>query len=315
MRSLVTGGAGFIGHHIVHALMERGDDVHVLDSLATGSRARLQPILDRIEFLEGDIRHPADLDRAMAGCDFVFHLAAIPSVQRSMREPAMTNDVNVGGTIEVVLAAARAGVKRIMFAGSSAVYGNAPLLPRREDQLPDPQSPYAVGKLAGEHYLHVLGAARGVETVVLRYFNIFGPNQDPASEYAAVVPRFVTAGLRGEAPVVYGDGLQSRDFTYVDNVVSANLLASTAAGASGTTCNIGCGGRYTLLELLESIGRTLGTTLSPRFLPARGGDVPHSQADISCAQARLGYEVVVPFQEGIRRTVDWYRDRTTGSSG
>lgn len=305
----MTGGAGFIGHHVAGALLDHGDTVRILDSFSTGFRSRLSPLLPSIELIEGDIRSVVELDAAMNRCEVVFHLAAIPSVLRSMREPGLTNDVNVNGTIEVILAAARAGVRRVVFAGSSAVYGNNLDLPRREGQLPDPLSPYAVSKLAGEHYLHVIGASRGVETVVLRYFNIFGASQDPASEYAAVVPRFVTAGLRGERPVVYGDGMQTRDFTYVDNVASANILASSAPGVSGMTFNIGCGGRYSLLELLQVIGDALGTPLEPRFLPPREGDVPHSQADISCAADRLGYRVIVPFEEGVHRTVAWYRDR------
>jgi UDP-glucose 4-epimerase len=309
-RSLVTGGAGFIGHHLVRALLERGDDVRVLDSFATGSRQRLESVRGRIDLIEGDIRSTDDLDRAMDGCAIVFHLAAIPSVQRSMLDPRMTHDVNVTGTIEVALAAHRAGVRRVIFAGSSAIYGSAPILPRREDQRPDPRSPYAVGKLAGEQYLHVLGAANGFETVVLRYFNIFGAGQDPASEYAAVVPRFVTAGLAGERPVIYGDGTQSRDFTHVDNVVSANLLASTTDGVSGLTCNIGCGGRYSLLELLDAIGTAIGRPPEPDFQPVRLGDVPHSQADISLAAERLDSRVLVPFEDGVRRTVEAYRERS-----
>jgi len=314
MRSLITGGAGFIGHHLATTLIDRGDPVRILDSFATGFRSRLEPLLPSIELIEGDIRRAKDLDKAMEGCDVVFHLAAIPSVLRSMRDPGMTNDVNVNGTVEVILAAARGGVRRVVFAGSSAVYGNSPELPRREAHLPDPLSPYAVSKLAGEHYLHVIGSSRGVETVVLRYFNVFGGSQDPESEYAAVVPRFVTAGLRGERPLVYGDGTQSRDFTHVDNVAAANLLASTAPGVSGLTFNIGCGGRYTLLELLHVIGEAIGTPLEPTFLPAREGDVPHSQADISRAADGLGYRVIVPFKEGVHRTVAWYRDRQSPGS-
>lgn len=315
MRVLVTGGAGFIGHHLVRGLLERGDEVRVLDAFITGSHERLVAVADRITLIEGDIREPADLDRAMAGCEVVFHLAAIPSVQRSMLEPRLTHDVNVTGTLEVALAAGRAGVRRIVFAGSSAVYGMAPILPRVEDQRPDPQSPYAAGKLFGEHILRVLGPSLGFETVVLRYFNIYGAGQDPKSDYAAVVPRFVTAGIRGEQPIVYGDGRQSRDFTHVDNVVSANLLASIAPDAGGTTCNIGCGGRFDLLELLAAIGDALGTPLDPIFEPARLGDVPHSQAAIDVAGARLGYRVLVPFQEGIARTVAWYREHPTDLAG
>ena len=307
MKVLVTGGAGFIGHHLVSELIRRGDDVAVLDNLSTGARARLGAFRGDVAFTEGDLRDARAVDRAVAGCEVVFHQAALPSVARSVKDPRLTNDVNTSGTIELVMSAARAGVRRIVYAGSSSVYGGSPELPRRERQKPDPRSPYAASKLAGEHYVHTLGAIHGVETVALRYFNIFGPGQDPASEYAAAVPRFVTAGLRDERPTVYGDGHQSRDFTYVDNVTSANLLAAAAEGVSGLTCNIACGERYSVRDLLAAIGAALGRVLDPVFAPERLGDVRHSQADISLARQTLGYEVVVPFKEGVRRTVEWYR--------
>jgi UDP-glucose 4-epimerase len=307
MRALVTGGAGFIGHHLVRALLERGDEVSVIDDFSTGLRERLAPFDRRIRLVEGDIRDAAALDRATEGCSVVFHEAALPSVARSVCEPRLANEVNTSGTIEVMLAASRASVRRVVFAGSSSVYGDSPELPRRETQMPNPRSPYAASKLAAEFYVHTLGALHGVETVVLRYFNIFGPGQDPNSEYSAVVPLWATAALRGESPVVNGDGTQSRDFTYVDNVLSANLLAAEAPGVSGLTCNIGCGGRYSLLELLAAIGDGLKRPLEPVFAPPRPGDVPHSQADISVAAARLGYLVLVPFAEGIRRTVLSYK--------
>lgn len=303
MRALVTGGAGFIGHHLVNALLQQGSSVAVLDDLSTGDERRLAGVTSDIDLHIGDIRDPTALDIAIAGCDLVFHEAAIPSVARSLSDPRRSNEVNTSGTIEVVLAAARAGVGRIVFAASSSIYGESPELPRRETQRPDPRSPYAASKLAAEHYLHTLGAVHGVETVALRYFNIFGPGQDPHSEYAAVVPRFVTAVLAGDAPIVYGDGTQSRDFTYIDNVVQANLLAATAKGVGGLTANIGCGGRYTLLELLDRIGAALDRPVQPVFQPPRQGDVPHSQADISVAARRLGYRVAVDFDDGVRRTV------------
>lgn len=306
MRILVTGGAGFIGSHLVDALWQRGDDVVLVDDLSTGLVDRLDRLRDRATVIVGDIRDDATLDRAAAGCDAILHQAAIPSVARSVRDPVLTDSVNAGGTIRVMLAAARAGVRRVVAAGSSSVYGPSPVMPRQETQAPEPRSPYAVSKLAMEGYVHALGALSGIETVVLRYFNIFGPDQDPASEYAAVVPRFVTAALRREAVVIHGDGRQTRDFTYIDNVVSANLLALEAGGVAGLTCNIGCGGRYTLLELIAAIETVIGRRIAVRHDAVRAGDVPHSQAAIELARSRLGYEVIVPFAEGVRRTVTWF---------
>jgi UDP-glucose 4-epimerase len=309
MRALVTGGAGFIGHHLVRALLERGDGVAVIDDFSTGLRERLVPFQDRIRLVEGDIRDAAALDRAIEGCSVVFHEAALASVARSILDPRLSNDVGTSGTIEVMLAASRAGARRVVFAGSSSVYGDSPEMPRRESQLPNPRSPYATSKLAAEFYVHALGALHGIESVVLRYFNIFGPGQDPNSEYSAVIPKWVTAALRGEPVIVHGDGTQSRDFTFIENVVSANLLAGETPGVSGVTCNIGCGGRYSLLDLLAAIGDCLGYPLEPIFEPPRAGDVPHSQADISVAETRLGYRVLVPFAEGIERTVRAYKQQ------
>ena len=307
MKVLVTGGAGFIGHHLVDALLARGDDVVLIDNFSTGLRSRIEPFIGRATIVEGDIRNAPDVARAVEGREVVLHQAAIPSVARSVADPATSNSVNVDGTISLMLGCAAAGVRRVVVAGSSSVYGATPELPRRETQRPDPRSPYAVSKLAGEFYVHTLGALHGIDTVALRYFNVFGPGQDPDSHYAAVVPRFVTAGLRGERPTIYGDGRQSRDFTFIDNVVSANLLAAAAEGVTGLTANIGCGGRYSLLELLDQIGQGLGRTLDPVFEGPRQGDVRDSQADISLASEKLGYRVRVPFEEGVRRTVDWYR--------
>ena len=238
----------------------------------------------------------------------VFHEAAIPSVARSLVTPELTNEANVSGTIKVMLAAARHRVRRVVFAGSSSVYGIPERLPCVETQRPAPTSPYGVSKLAAEHYVHVLGDLHGVATVVLRYFNVFGPGQDPKSEYAAVIPRFATAVLAGQSPTINGNGDVSRDFTYIDNVVSANLLAAADGAPTGTTCNVACGSRYTLLELLEAICDAAGTHVDPIFGPARAGDILHSQADITVARSTLGYEVKVPFHEGITRTVAWYRD-------
>jgi len=306
MRVLVTGGAGFIGHHLVRALLERGDTVVVLDDYSTGLRWRLSSFGSSIDLIEGDLRDPAAVKRATEGAEVVLHQAAIPSVARSVADPMLSNSVNVDGTIQLMLACAAAGVRRVVAAGSSSVYGASPELPRRESQRPDPRSPYAASKLAAEHYVHALGDLHGIDTVVLRYFNVFGPGQDPESQYAAVVPRFITAALSEQRPIVYGDGRQSRDFTFVDNVVSANVLAATVPNVKRVTANIGCGGRYDLLDLLDRIGDAVGARLDPTFEPSRAGDVRDSEADISIAREELGYEVTVPFDEGVRRTVEWY---------
>jgi len=311
VRILVTGGAGFIGHHLVRGLLARGDVVNVIDDFSTGDRSRLVPFGGQITLTEGTILDPAALDEAVAGCDVILHEAAIASVARSLTAPRLTNEVNASGTIEVMLAAARHRVRRVVFAGSSAVYGIPEQLPCRESQRPDPRSPYAASKLAAEHYVHTLGELHGVETVVLRYFNVFGPGQDPASEYAAVVPRFATAVLAGRRPVVYGNGEISRDYIYVDDVVDANLRASRPSSPSPLTCNVACGSRYSLLELLQTICDAAGRPMDPAFGPPRPGDILHSQADISVAGQALGYKVAVPFKEGIARTVAWYRDQAT----
>jgi UDP-glucose 4-epimerase len=315
VRALVTGGAGFIGHHLVASLLERGDEVSVIDDFATGFRWRLESFQSAIHLVEGSILDPEALDRAAYGCDVIFHEAAIPSVARSFVAPRLTNDVNVNGTIEVMLAAARLGVGRVVLAASSSAYGAAEQLPCRETQSPAPLSPYAASKIAAEHYLHTLGAEHGIATIALRYFNVFGPGQDPDSEYAAVVPRFTTAVLGRTRPTVNGTGEISRDFTFIDNVVEANLLAAAPTAPSGLTCNIGCGTRYSLIDLLRAIADAAGYSVDPIFGPARPGDIPHSLADISLAQRELGYRVSVPFVEGVARTVAWYRDHPTGRGG
>lgn len=314
MRVLVTGGAGFIGHHLVRGLLARGDEVSVLDDFSTGFRSRLEAFGDRVELVDGSILDPRALDAAMAGCEVILHEAAIPSVARSLINPRLTNEVNVTGTIEVMLAASRHQVRRVVFAGSSSIYGIPKALPCVETQRADPQSPYGASKLAAEHYIHTLGHLHGIETVVLRYFNVFGPAQDPASEYSAVIPLFATAVLEGRRPTVNGSGDISRDFTFIDNVVEANLLAIRASVPAGMTCNVACGSRYSLLELLQAICDAAGRQVEPLFGPPRAGDIQHSQADISVARQALGYEVAVPFKEGINRTVAWYRDQAAGPS-
>lgn len=308
MKALVTGGAGFIGHHLVGALLAQGHTVTVLDDYSTGDRARLAPFESRLRLVvEGSILDPSALDEAMAGQDVVFHEAALPSVARSLVAPLASNDVNVTGTIQVVLAGARQGVQRIVYAGSSSVYGIPKVLPCSEEMRPNPESPYGVSKLTAELYLHVLGRQHGISTVALRYFNVFGEGQDPKSEYAAVIPRFITMVLTGRQPTVNGDGSVSRDFTHVDNVVAANLLAASPSAPTGITCNIACGERRTLLELLDQICAAGGRKVTPVFGPPRPGDIEHSMADISAARSLLGYDVVVPFDEGIRRAVESYR--------
>jgi nucleoside-diphosphate-sugar epimerase len=315
VKVLVTGAAGFIGSHLVRALVEGGHEVSTLDDLSTGFERRLTPFKGRIREVRGDVRDPVAVDAAIAGCEAVLHEAAIPSVARSVLDPLATNSASTDGTIQVMLAAGRAGCRRVVLASSSSVYGASPQLPRHEGYLPEPRSPYAASKLAAEAYLHSMGPLVGVETVALRYFNIFGPDQDPASEYAAVVPRFITAALRGDPINVHGDGLQSRDFTYVANVVAANMLAIEAAGVGGLTCNVGCGGRFTLLDLIAAIEAATGRRLEVHHVDPRPGDVPHSQAAIDLARDRLGYEVVVPFEEGVRRAVAWYADNLAAGDG
>lgn len=308
MRAAVTGGAGFIGHHLVAGLVARGSRVSVIDDFSTGSRSRLARVGDHVAVTEGSILDATALDGAFAGSEVVFHEAAIASVARSLVAPRVTNEVNVSGTIEVMLAAARQGVRRVVFAGSSAVYGIPQELPCRESQRTDPRSPYGASKLAAEHYFHSLGRLHGIETVALRYFNVYGPGQDPASEYAAVIPRFITAVLEGRRPVINGSGDISRDFVFVDDVVEANLLAARASSPSALTCNIASGSRTSLVELLRAVGVAAGRVVEPLFGPPRPGDIPHSQADISLARQALGFAVGVPLQEGIARTLKGFSD-------
>jgi nucleoside-diphosphate-sugar epimerase len=302
-RVLVTGGGGFIGSNLVRALLERGDTVRVLDNFSTGNRANLAGVDDEVEVVEGDLRSYERVHAAVRGTEVVFHQGALPSVPRSVQDPLTTTAVNVEGTLNVLLAARDENVRRVVCASSSSVYGNAGTLPRTEDQLPEPISPYAVAKLAAERFCTSFSAVYGIETVSLRYFNVFGPRQDPASQYAAVVPRFIHAIAAGEPVTIYGDGEQSRDFTYVANVVDANLRAADA-DASGAILNVASGGSETVNTLADTIGSQLGLPVERRYEPARPGDVRQSWADIGEARRRLGFAPTISFEEGLRRTIE-----------
>ena len=306
---LVTGGGGFIGSNLAAYLLEQGHAVRVLDNFSTGFRENLVPIEARIDIVEGSITRPEDCARAMRDMEFVLHQAAIPSVPRSVANPIDTHDANVNGTLNLLVAARDANVKRVVFASSSSIYGNQAVEQKHEGLPLQPMSPYAAAKAAGEHYLRAFSTCYGLETVGLRYFNVFGPNQNPDSPYSAVIPLFIRAMLNGQAPVVHGDGLQARDFTYVENNLHANLLAATGKfEAQGQAYNIACGKSYTLLDLVAAINDGLGTRIEPEFTERRVGDVRLSMADITHAKDDLGYEVVVPFEEGLNRAINWYRD-------
>jgi UDP-glucose 4-epimerase len=306
---LVTGAAGFIGSALVHALLERGDQVRGLDNFETGRRENLQGVFAQIDFREADLLDFQAVQSACQEVDYVLHQAAIPSVPKSIADPARSNRVNVEGTVNVLIAARDAGVKRVVYAASSSAYGDTPTLPKREDMTPLPLSPYAVAKLTGEMYLKVFHGVYGLPTVSLRYFNIFGPRQDPTSQYSAVLAKFITLMLKGERPTIYGDGEQSRDFNYIDNAVAANLLAATApeADVAGQTFNVATGHRFNLNQTIELLRPLTGYTGDVEYAPERVGDIKHSLADISRAQEKLKYHPTVDFQEGLRRTVEWYR--------
>ncbi|GIW43729.1 MAG: epimerase [Candidatus Binatia bacterium] len=304
---LVTGGAGFIGSNIVHALVGRGEKVRVLDNFSTGSWSNLEAVRDRIEVLEGDLRDSDAVRAALRGVRFVSHQAALRSVPRSVDDPLSTDAVNTHGTLQLLVAAREAGVQRVVYASSSSVYGDSPALPKEESQSPAPISPYAVSKLAGEYYCRTFTRLYGLETVSLRYFNVFGPRQSPESKYAAVVPLFIRAALMGEPLVVHGDGEQSRDFTYIDNVVQANLLACTQPGIAGEVFNVACNERHSVLEIARTVERLVGRRVTIQHTAPRAGDVRHTQASIVRAERLLGYKPTVGFEEGMRRTVEWMR--------
>lgn len=306
-RYLVTGGAGFIGSHIVEALVDRGDTVRVFDNLCEGKMENLKAVADRIEFMPEDLRNAEAVARAVQGVDYVLHQAALHSVPRSVEDPVSTNDVNITGTLYLLMAAHQAGVKRVVCASSSSVYGGSQETVQSESQLAAPLSPYAVSKLANEHYCSVFTRTYGLETVCLRYFNVFGPRQDPASEYAAVIPRFILAALKDEPLEVHGDGLQSRDFTYVDNVVEFNLLAAAAPGIAGEVFNVGCGDSYQVLQIKSYLEKILGRKLRSYHTPPRRGDARYTRADMSKAQRMLGYAAKIHFEDGLHRTLEFFR--------
>jgi len=304
---LVTGGAGFIGSHLCRRLLASGCAVRVLDDLSSGRRENLAALDGEVDLVEGDLRDEALVSAALAGVDYVLHHAAVASVQTSIERPRFEQEVNAVGTLQLFEAARRAGVRRVVFAASAASYGKDPTAPKREEMLPAPESPYAISKIAGEYYARVYSSLYGLEVVCLRYFNVFGPRQDPSSPYSGVISIFAERMLAGAAPTVFGDGGQSRDFVYVDNVVEANMRACATPGIAGRVYNIGCGRSASLLELVAALNRVLGTAIEPEFAPARPGDVRISLADITRAQRELGYEPVVHFEEGLEQTLAWMR--------
>lgn len=307
---LVTGGAGFIGSHLVEELVRRGEKVRVVDNFLTGKRENLAALEGLVELIEGDIRSFETCQQAVAGVDYVLHQAALPSVTRSLDDPLLTHDINVNGTLNLLWASLRAKVKRLVFASSSSVYGDDLRLPQREGNEGRPLSPYALSKHIGEQYCQVFTHVYGLETISLRYFNVFGPRQDPASPYAAVIPLFITRTLAGRKPLIYGDGEQSRDFTYVANVVEANLQALEApAEATGGVFNVACGERTTINTLAQEIGRLARVSVEPEYTGPRPGEIRHSYADLTRARRLLGYEPMVSFIQGLKMTVAWHRRR------
>lgn len=307
MDYLVTGGAGFIGSHLTASLVEQGAGVRVLDNFSTGKRENLAPILGKIDLVEGDITDPRICAHACAGVRFVLHQAALPSVPKSIADPVSSHRTNVDGTFNMLVAARDAGVRRFVFAASSSAYGESPALPKTESMPTQPLSPYAVQKLAGENYCRVFAEVYGLETLSMRYFNVFGPRQDPASQYAAAIPAFVTAIIGDRPPTVYGDGEQTRDFTYIENVIKANLAAARATKTHGEVLNIACGEPVTVNAIIREINTILGKDVRPEYVAQRPGDIKHSWADISLAAEKIGFAPAIPLAEGLRRTIVWYR--------
>jgi UDP-glucose 4-epimerase len=313
---LVTGGAGFIGSNIVKELLKRNQTVRVLDNFSTGKRENLFEYRENLDFelIEGDLRSFHTVREAVKGMDYILHQGALPSVPRSIHDPITTNDVNILGTLNILEAAKEFGIKRVVYASSSSIYGDNEELPKREDMPVRPLSPYALSKYTAERYCQIFSNIYGLETVCLRYFNVFGPNQDPTSQYSAVIPKFINLMSNGEPPVIFGDGTQSRDFTFISNNVEANLLACTANGVSGTVFNIACGERYTLLRLVEIINEILNTSIKPVFKSPRPGDVKHSLADISLAKEKLQFSVVTGFVEGLKNLIQLLNKKDKGKS-
>ena len=311
MDYLITGGAGFIGSNIAEHLVKKRRSVRILDNFLTGKRENLRSFEKSAEIIEGDLRDINRVRRAVEGVRYVIHVAALPSVPRSVEEPQLAHDININGTLNLLLAARDARCQRVVFSSSSSVYGDTPTLPKREDMTPAPLSPYAVHKITGEYYCRIFWQLYGLETVSLRYFNVFGPRQDPQSQYAAVIPRFITAILADKSPTIFGDGKQTRDFSHVENIIAANLAACEAGKeALGESFNIACGGRISLLDLIATINKITGKSIAPVHEPPRAGDIRDSQADIAKAGTLLGWEPRVDFQEGIEKAVTWYRKQS-----
>jgi len=310
MEYLVTGGAGFIGSHLVERLVQQGKDVRVLDNFATGKRENIAPFQGKIELVEGDIADPETCARACKGIRVVLHQAALPSVPTSIDDPVSSHRTNIEGTFNLLIASRDAGVKRFVYAASSSAYGETPMLPKLESMTTQPLSPYAVQKLASEYYCTVFAKCFGLQTLSMRYFNVFGPRQDPASQYAAAIPAFVTAILRGEPPTVYGDGEQTRDFTYIENIIHANMLAADAPETHGEVINVACGEHVTVNAIIKEINKLLGKDVKPNYVAPRAGDIKHSWADITLAEKVIGFRPVVTFADGLRRAIGWYKRET-----
>jgi len=309
LKFLVSGGAGFIGSNISQVLIEQGHTVRILDNFSSGKRENLKSIEKDAELIEGDIRSYHIVQQAVKGIDIILHQAALPSVPRSIKDPITTNEVNVSGTLNILEAAVTGNVRRVVYASSSSVYGDNPELPKHEGMLTNPLSPYAVTKLAGEKYCNVFSRIYGLETIALRYFNVFGPNQDPSSQYSAVIPKFIKAILNDEQPVIYGDGEQSRDFTFVSNIVEANILAATSDCESGLVMNCACHSRITLNELSESVNRILNKDIKPKYESPRAGDIKHSFANIELAKSKINYSPRINFEEGLKFTIDKFKQK------
>jgi len=305
---VVTGGAGFIGSHIVEELLRRNETVKVIDNFSTGKRENVKPFEGAAEIIDADISQAKNLAQLLKGTDYVIHQAAIPSVPKSIIDPVKSHEANVNGTLQLLVACREAGVKRVVYASASSLYGDSPTLPKHEGMMPNPLSPYGAQKLFGETYCQVFTKSYGLETVSLRYFNVFGPRQDATSQYSGVLALFIPAVLEGRRPTIYGDGEQSRDFTYVKNVVEANLLACKAPGVAGQFFNVACGDRISVNSMLQHINKITGKDISPVYADARAGDIKHSQADITRAKERLSYDPRVSFEEGLRDTIEWYRE-------